>query len=194
LLARSLGGPAEVIVVGGGVTGCSAALALARGGLRVRLHEAREIAGGASGRNGGFALRGGAMAYDNAREWLGSAQAAAYWRATEAALDRIEAVAGDALRRDRPSPSPRPSTPLRIGAPRPLSSSPGVGASPSGRDNARQDDVPNVVHDLHPVAPVPTDVPVWTGAAHHFPEVDFVGLDNVEHRLKTDLDSPHTRD
>ena len=36
-------------------------------GVRVRLHEAREIAAGASGRNGGFALRGGAMAYDEAR-------------------------------------------------------------------------------------------------------------------------------
>jgi gamma-glutamylputrescine oxidase len=100
LLARSLDGPPDVIVVGGGVTGCSAALALARGGLSVRLHEAREIAGGASGRNGGFALRGGAMAYQDAREWLGREQAAAYWRATEVTLDRIEAVAGDALRRD----------------------------------------------------------------------------------------------
>ena len=100
LLARSLDGPPDVIVVGGGVTGCSASLALARAGLRVRLHEAREIAGGASGRNGGFALRGGAMAYDKAREWLGPEQAGAYWRATEAALDRIEALAGDALRRE----------------------------------------------------------------------------------------------
>jgi gamma-glutamylputrescine oxidase len=49
----------DAVVVGGGVTGCSCALTLAQRGLRVRLHEAREIAGGASGRNGGFALRGG---------------------------------------------------------------------------------------------------------------------------------------
>ena len=68
--------PADVEVVGGGITGCSCALALARAGKRVRLHEAREIAAGASGRNGGFALRGGAMAYDSAREWLGRERAA----------------------------------------------------------------------------------------------------------------------
>ncbi len=104
LLAHALDGPPDVVVVGGGVTGCSAALRLARGGLRVRLHEAREIAGGASGRNGGFALRGGAMPYDRAREWLGAEQAASYWRATETALDRMAAVAGDALRaRGQPS-------------------------------------------------------------------------------------------
>jgi gamma-glutamylputrescine oxidase len=50
----------DVAVIGGGVTGCSCALTLAERGLRVRLFEASEIAGGASGRNGGFALRGGA--------------------------------------------------------------------------------------------------------------------------------------
>ena len=58
---------ADVAVVGGGITGCSCALALAEAGLRVRLFEAREIAGGASGRNGGFALRGGAAPYPGAR-------------------------------------------------------------------------------------------------------------------------------
>ena len=92
-------GPVDVVVVGGGVTGCSCALALARGGLRVRLVEAREVAGGASGRNGGFALRGGAPAYDVARESLGRDRAAALWRLTERALDSMEALAGDALRR-----------------------------------------------------------------------------------------------
>ena len=58
-----LGGAPDVAVVGGGITGCSCALALAEAGLRVRVYEAREIAGGASGRNGGFALRGGAAPY-----------------------------------------------------------------------------------------------------------------------------------
>src|ERR671936_2601231 len=64
-------GEVDVVVVGGGVTGCSCALTLAERGLRVRLLEAREIAGGASGRNGGFALRGGAMPYDAAVRTLG---------------------------------------------------------------------------------------------------------------------------
>ncbi len=97
--ARPLGGPADVEIVGGGITGCSCALALAEGGLRVRLYEAREIASGASGRNGGFALRGTAAPYDVARETLGPGQADGVWRRTEAALDRIETLGGDAFRR-----------------------------------------------------------------------------------------------
>jgi gamma-glutamylputrescine oxidase len=92
-------GRVDVAVVGGGVTGCSAALRLAEGGLRVRLHEARDIAEGASGRNGGFALRGGAARYDVARETYGADRAAAYWRWTQDALDRLAGLAGDALRR-----------------------------------------------------------------------------------------------
>ena len=94
-----LPGPADVAVVGGGITGCACALALAEGGLRVVLHEARELAGGASGRNGGFALRGGAMPYDRAREWLGAEPARTYWQWTERALDRMEELAADALQR-----------------------------------------------------------------------------------------------
>jgi gamma-glutamylputrescine oxidase len=95
----ALDGPADVEIVGGGITGCSCALALARAGLRVRLREAREIAGGASGRNGGFALRGGAGAYDAAVESMGRDDAAGFWRLTEQALDRLEQLAGDAFRR-----------------------------------------------------------------------------------------------
>jgi len=92
-------GHVDVAVVGGGVTGCAAALRLAEGGLSVRLHEQRAIAEGASGRNGGFALRGGATRYDVARETYGHERAAAYWRWTEDALERLETLAGDALRR-----------------------------------------------------------------------------------------------
>jgi glycine/D-amino acid oxidase-like deaminating enzyme len=44
---------ADVLIVGGGVTGCSLAYRLARRGKRVRLLERRGIASGASGRNGG---------------------------------------------------------------------------------------------------------------------------------------------
>jgi gamma-glutamylputrescine oxidase len=95
----TLTAPPEVEIVGGGVTGNACALALAEAGVRVRLHEAREIAGGASGRNGGFALRGGAMPYDVARERLGATRAREYWHLTEQSLDRLESLAGDAFRR-----------------------------------------------------------------------------------------------
>lgn len=99
LRSAKLDGPVDVAVVGGGVTGLSCALTLAEGGLRVRVHEARTVASGASGRNGGFALRGGAMPYHRARERLGAERATALWRLTERTLDRMEGLAGDALRR-----------------------------------------------------------------------------------------------
>jgi gamma-glutamylputrescine oxidase len=92
-------GRVDVAIVGAGVTGCSAALRLSEAGLRVRVHDARGVAEGASGRNGGFALPGGAARYDVARETYGAERAAAYWRWTERALDRMAELAGDALRR-----------------------------------------------------------------------------------------------
>lgn len=94
-----MSGPVDVVVVGGGVTGCSCALTLAERGLRVRLHDARTIAGGASGRNGGFALRGAVGPYDQARRELGATKARALWELTERTLDRLESLAGDAFRR-----------------------------------------------------------------------------------------------
>src|SRR5216117_493847 len=95
---RRLSGRVDVAIVGAGVTGCSCALTLADAGLRVRVHEAREVAGGASGRNGGFALRGAAAPYDVARAELGE-RAASLWRLTEGALERLAGLAGDAFRR-----------------------------------------------------------------------------------------------
>ncbi len=100
-------GSADVAVVGAGVTGCSCALALAEAGLRVRLYEAREIAGGASGRNGGFALRGGAAPYPVMVDSIGRERAAALWRWTEDELRELAAIAGDAF---------RPTGSLRIAA------------------------------------------------------------------------------
>jgi gamma-glutamylputrescine oxidase len=91
-------GRADVIVIGGGVTGCACALALAEAGVRVRLLEASRVASGASGRNGGFALRGGAIAYDVACERLGAKPAASLWRLTERYVERLASLAGDAFR------------------------------------------------------------------------------------------------
>jgi gamma-glutamylputrescine oxidase len=93
------GGRVDVAIVGAGITGCACARVLAGAGRRVRIHDARTVASGASGRNGGFALRGGAARYDVAIESYGAEQARELWRRTEAALDRMESIAGDELRR-----------------------------------------------------------------------------------------------
>jgi gamma-glutamylputrescine oxidase len=93
-----LDGSPEVAIVGGGITGCSCALALSEAGVRVRLFEAREIAGGASGRNGGFALRGGAAPYPVTAGSIGRERAASLWRWTEEELARLADLAGEAFR------------------------------------------------------------------------------------------------
>jgi gamma-glutamylputrescine oxidase len=91
-------GEADVAVVGGGITGCSCALALAQAGRKVRLFEAREVASGASGRNGGFALRGGAAPYPVLAASIGEEPTASLWRWTEAELVELASLAGDAFR------------------------------------------------------------------------------------------------
>jgi len=98
LPAVRLDGAPDVAVIGGGITGCSCALALAEAGLRVRLYEAREIAGGASGRNGGFALRGGSAPYPVLAESIGHERTATLWRWTEDELRDLADLAGDAFR------------------------------------------------------------------------------------------------
>ncbi len=94
---RTLDGAPHVAIVGAGVTGLSCALALARTGLRVRVYDARRVAEGASGRNGGFALRGTAAPYPVAVETVGREAARLLWRRTEDALDEMAELAGDSL-------------------------------------------------------------------------------------------------
>jgi gamma-glutamylputrescine oxidase len=89
----------DVAVIGAGITGCSCAAALAGEGKRVRVYDARGVGEGASGRNGGFALRGAAARYDVARETYGAEEARELWRRTEFAVDRVETLAGGAFRR-----------------------------------------------------------------------------------------------
>src|SRR5512134_2626138 len=91
-------GTVDVGIVGAGVTGCSCALALARAGLRVRVMDARRVAEGASGRNGGFALRGTAAPYDEGVASVGRERALALWQWTEDELRAMGALAGDAFR------------------------------------------------------------------------------------------------
>ena len=65
----------------------------------MRLYDARGVAEGASGRNGGFALRGMPAAFDVTAESVGEEIARALTAWTERAIDTIESLAGDAFRR-----------------------------------------------------------------------------------------------
>ena len=89
----------DVGIVGAGITGCACALTLAEAGLRVRLVDARGVAEGASGRNGGFALRGTAAPYDAVVGAVGREQALALWQWTESELRALGELGGDAFRR-----------------------------------------------------------------------------------------------
>ena len=92
-----LDGDADVdaCVVGGGVAGLACALRLARHGVDTLLVEAGTIAGGASGRNGGFLIAGTALFHNDARERLGAERARAIYARTLAAQDEVVELAGE---------------------------------------------------------------------------------------------------
>jgi len=95
---------AEVCVIGAGVAGLSCARALAERGVDVVVLERDTVAGGASGRNGGFLLAGLAAFYGDARERYGAERARELYASTLAAQEEIYALAaelgaGEAVRR-----------------------------------------------------------------------------------------------
>ena len=73
----------DVVVIGGGVAGLSATLALQRRGVKVCLIERGELASGASGRNAGFLMRGAADNYAAGMRLLGRETVRILWRWTE---------------------------------------------------------------------------------------------------------------
>lgn len=81
---------ADVVVVGGGFAGLSAALEMAQRGLSVVLLEADRIGSGASGRNGGQAIVGYASGQGPFEEQLGAADAQRAWDMSLQAVDLIE--------------------------------------------------------------------------------------------------------
>lgn len=83
-------GRADVAIIGGGFTGLSAALALAKRGASVVLLEAGGVVGEASGRNGGQCNNGTAHDYGALSARFGKDIAKAYYRAHVDAVDLVE--------------------------------------------------------------------------------------------------------
>ncbi|MCY1289483.1 Gamma-glutamylputrescine oxidoreductase [compost metagenome] len=79
----------DVVVVGGGFTGLSAARALALKGASVAVLEAGRVVGEASGRNGGHCNTGVAQDYASLVASLGADRARAYYRAYESAVKSV---------------------------------------------------------------------------------------------------------
>lgn len=86
-------GSADVAIIGGGFTGLSAALALARRGASVVLLEKVRVVGEASGRNGGQCNNGTAHDYGALSARFGKDIAKAYYRAHCDAVDTVERLA-----------------------------------------------------------------------------------------------------
>ncbi|MGR3984968.1 MAG: FAD-binding oxidoreductase [Gammaproteobacteria bacterium] len=78
---------ADVAVIGGGITGISAALHLAERGAEVALLEARDFGWGASGRSGGQILAGYSIDQRALERLAGAARARELWEHSLAALE-----------------------------------------------------------------------------------------------------------
>ncbi|MFI7065786.1 NAD(P)/FAD-dependent oxidoreductase [Kribbella sp. NPDC050124] len=82
----------DVAVVGGGLTGLSTALHLAKQGASVAVLEARTLGWGASGRNGGMATTGLAISFPKAVKRYGLDAATRMFTVYNDAIDTIEDV------------------------------------------------------------------------------------------------------
>jgi len=81
---------ADVVVVGAGFAGLSAAIELAQRGFQVVVLEADRVCSGASGRNGGQVIVGYASGQGELEHQLGSAAARQAWEMSLQAIDLID--------------------------------------------------------------------------------------------------------
>ncbi|SOD94920.1 NAD(P)/FAD-dependent oxidoreductase [Caenispirillum bisanense] len=81
---------ADVCVVGGGMTGCSAALHLAERGYKVVLIESQRIGWGASGRSGGQLIAGYATDMSNVEKHVAPEDAKTLWDMSVEAIDSVK--------------------------------------------------------------------------------------------------------
>ena len=93
--AGPVAGRCDVAVIGGGLTGTSAALALAKKGARVVVLEAETVGHAASGRNGGMCNNGFAQDYGTMSERLGREAADRLYHAFDAGVDTVERIVAE---------------------------------------------------------------------------------------------------
>lgn len=83
-------GSCDVVVIGAGITGTAAALALAKKGARVMVCEAETVGHAASGRNGGMCNNGFAQDYASLSQRIGTELANRLYLAFDAGVDTVE--------------------------------------------------------------------------------------------------------
>lgn len=86
---------ADVVIVGGGLTGLSAALSLVRRGASVTLFEQARVAGEASGRNGGQCNNGTLQNYATLAAKVGIDRARHYYLTYNRAVDTVERLVAE---------------------------------------------------------------------------------------------------
>lgn len=90
--SKPIEGRADVVIVGGGFTGLSAARTLAAKGVEVRVLEAGAVASEASGRNGGHCNNGLAQDFSAVAARLGLERARELYWAYDAGVDLVERI------------------------------------------------------------------------------------------------------